>query len=72
MAKALLGHVGHDLDLRMVSELRRLRARVSELEAEVTRLEAASAASNGLMLDEDLLTLSVPDGVAPQREPALT
>jgi hypothetical protein len=56
----------------MVSELRRLRARVRELEGEVARLEAATTASNALMLDEDLLSLSVPDGVAPQREPALT
>ena len=73
MAKALLGHVGHDLDLRMVSELRRLRERVRELEAELSHLQAANAAlSSGLMLDDDMLTLSVPDGVAPQREPALT
>lgn len=73
MAKALLGHVGHDLDLRMVSELRRLRDRVRELEGEVARLQAANAAlSSRLMLDDDMLTLSVPDGVAPQREPALT
>jgi len=73
MAKALLGHVGHDLDLRMVSELRRLRERVRELEAEISHLQAANAAlSSGLMLDDDMLTLSVPDGVAPQREPALT
>jgi hypothetical protein len=73
MAKALLGHVGHDLDLRMVSELRRLRDRVRELEGDVARLQAANAAlSSGLMLDDDMLTLSVPDGVTTQREPALT
>jgi hypothetical protein len=73
MAKALLGHVGHDLDLRMVSELRRLRERVRELEAEISHLQAANATlSSGLMVDDDMLTLSVPDGVAPQREPALT
>ena len=63
MAKALLGHIGHDLDLRMVSELRRLRDRVRELEGDVARLQAANAAlSSGLMLDDDMLTLSVPDG----------
>jgi hypothetical protein len=73
MAKALLGHVGHDLDLRMVSELRRLRDRVRELEGDVARLQAANnALSSGLIVDDDMLTLSVPDGVAPQREPALT
>ena len=73
MAKALLGHVGHDLDLRMVSELRRLRARVRELESELARLQAANTAlAKGLPLDDDMLTLSVPDGVTPQREPALT
>jgi len=67
MAKALLGHVGHDLDLRMVSELRRMRDRVRELEGEVARLRAANdALSTGLM--DDMLTLSVSDRVS---EPAL-
>jgi hypothetical protein len=57
----------------MVSELRRLRDRVRELEGDVARLQAANAAlSSGLMLDDDMLTLSVPDGVSSQREPALT
>jgi hypothetical protein len=69
MAKALLGHVGHDLDLRMVSELRRMRDRVRELEHEVARLQAANTAlASGLMVDDDMLTLEVPDRVA---EPAL-
>lgn len=69
MAKALLGHVGHDLDLRMASELRRMRARVRELEGEVARLQAANTAlASGLVVDDDMLTLSVPDGVS---EPAL-
>jgi hypothetical protein len=73
MAKALLGHVGHDLDLRMVVELRRMRDRVRELEAEVARLQAAnSALASGLRLDDDMLTLEVPDRVGAQREPALT
>jgi hypothetical protein len=72
MAKALLGHVGHDLDLRMASELRRLRDRVRQLEGDVARLQEANAAlTRGLMLDDDMLTLSVPDSVA-SREPALT
>jgi uncharacterized small protein (DUF1192 family) len=72
MAKALLGHVGNDLDVRVVSELRRLRDRVRELEHEVARLQAAnSALSSGLMLDDDMLTLSVHEHVG-EREPALT
>jgi hypothetical protein len=73
MAKALLGHVGHDLDLRMVSELRRMRDRVRELEGEVARLQAAnSALASGLRVDDDMLTLEVPDRVSAHREPALT
>jgi hypothetical protein len=69
MAKALLGHVGHDLDIRMVSELRRMRDRVRELEGEVARLQAAnSALVSGLLVDDNMLTLSVPDRVS---EPAL-
>jgi hypothetical protein len=38
MAKALLGHVGGS-DLRLVSEVSRLRRRVNDLEAEVLRLQ---------------------------------
>jgi hypothetical protein len=73
MAKALLGYVGHDLDLRMASEVRRLRDRVRELEGDVARLQAANnALSSGLIVDDDMLTLSVPDGVTTDREPALT
>ena len=72
MAKALFGHVGMGPDVRVLSEMRRLRERVRELEAEVARLEAANAAlSNGLRVDDDMLSLSVPDSIAEQ-EPALT
>jgi hypothetical protein len=72
MAKALLGHVGNDLDVRVVSELRRLRIRVRELEHEVALLSAANRdLSAGLTLDDDMLTLSVHDRVS-EREPALT
>lgn len=39
MAKALLGHVGGP-DPRLVTEVRRLRQRVHDLEAEVLRLQA--------------------------------
>jgi seryl-tRNA synthetase len=73
MAKALLGHVGHDLDLRMVSELRRLRDRVRALELEVEQLQAENnELSSHLRLDQDILTLSVPDHRVGEREPALT
>ena len=52
--------------------MRRLRERVRDLEHEVARLEAANAAlRNGLHVDDDMLTLSVPDGVTEQVEPAL-
>jgi hypothetical protein len=72
MAKALFGHVGLGPDVRVMSEMRRLRDRVRELEGEVARLEAANAAlRNGLDVDDDMLTLSVPDTVAEQAEPAL-
>jgi len=72
MAKALFGHVGLGPDVRVMSELRRLRERVRDLEHEVARLEAANAAlRNGLQVDDDMLTLSVPDTVVEQAEPAL-
>jgi len=35
MAKALLGHVGSGTDLRLVDEVRRLRARLAEVESEL-------------------------------------
>jgi hypothetical protein len=72
MAKALYGHVGQDLDLRMVSELRRMRDRVRQLEIEVARLETANKELSGhLTLDDDMLTLTVAEQ-ATSREPALT
>jgi uncharacterized small protein (DUF1192 family) len=71
MAKALYGHVGQDLDLRMVAELRRMRDRVRQLELEVARLEAANKELAGhLTLDDDMLTLTVAEQPA-AREPAL-
>jgi hypothetical protein len=75
MAKALFGHVGVSPEMRVISELRRLRDRCRNLEHEVARLEAANAAlRQGLAVDDDMLTLSVPDGVAEhveEPEPAL-
>jgi len=68
MAKALLGHVGTGLDVRMVSELKRLRDRVRELESEVVRLRAENTElSTALHVDAEMLTLNVRDV-----EPALT
>jgi len=73
MAKALFGHVGVSPEMRVLSEVRRLRERCRNLEGEVARLEAANAAlRQGLAVDDDMLTLSVPDGIAEQQpEPAM-
>jgi hypothetical protein len=72
MAKALYGHVGQDLDLRMANELRRMRDRVRSLELEVARLQAANKElTDGLRIDGDMLTL-VPEHRVAEREPALT
>jgi hypothetical protein len=68
MAKALFGHVGVGPDVRVMSEMRRLRERVRDLEHEVARLEAANAELKGLR--DDMLSLSVADIV--EHEPALT
>jgi hypothetical protein len=67
MAKALLGHVGTGLDVRMASELKRLRDRVRELENEVVRLRAENAELSTLHVEAEMLTLNVRDA-----EPALT
>ena len=71
MAKALFGHVGVGPDVRVMSEMARLRERVRDLEHEVARLEAANAAlAAGFPVDDEMLSLSVPDIV--EQEPALT
>jgi hypothetical protein len=68
MAKALLGHVGTSVDMRMVAEMKRLRDRVRDLESEVVRLRAENAElTNSVRMDDEMLTLSVRD-----HEPALT
>jgi hypothetical protein len=67
MAKALLGHVGLVPDQLLVSDLRRLRARVVELEAEVERLRAVNEALTSRIAVSDDLLLTVPEA-----EPAYT
>jgi hypothetical protein len=71
MAKALLGHLSSGADPRLVAELSRLRARVSELETEVARLRmlsidadrrAAEKLARQRVLDDDVIV--VPDTVA--------
>lgn len=67
MAKALLGHIG-GFDLRTETELRRLRVRVRELEAEVMRLKALNEELSGaLSVRDELISISVSEP-----EPALT
>lgn len=61
MAKALLGHLGHSYDVRMLAELRRLQRRVKELEAELDQVRVTDLSS----VNDELLTLS-------EVEPALT
>lgn len=66
MAKALLGHVGLGLDLRMAAEVRGLRERVRELEGEVAELRAANDdLATTVDVERGLLSLST-------HEPALT
>ena len=67
MAKALFGHVGAGTDLRLVDEVRRLRARVTDLEAELARLQAThDGFVASVTVDDDLRMLTFED------EPALT
>jgi hypothetical protein len=61
MAKALLGHVGVGPDLRLAAEVRRLRSRVAELEAE---LAEARALAVHVEVDDDIRVLT--------EEPVLT
>ena len=67
MAKALFGHVGVGPDLRLADEVRRLRGRVSELEAELARAHAANDSFVASVTVDDDLRLLTLDG-----EPALT
>ena len=66
MAKALFGHVGVG-DPRLVDEVRRLRTRVSDLEAELLRLRSAhDALMASVTVDDDIRMLTLDD------QPALT
>ncbi len=68
MAKALLGYLGVGQELRMAAELRRLQARLRELETEVARLRAVNEAlAESVTVSDDLLSLTVSS-----HEPALT
>ena len=62
MAKALFGHVGAGADLRLAEEVRRLRNRVTDLEAELAHLRAAH---DGLVasvtVDDDIRMLTFDD-----------
>lgn len=66
MAKALLGHVG-GADLRLIDEVRRLRARVRDLEVELARVSAANdALMASVHVEDDIRLLTLDD------QPALT
>lgn len=65
MAKALYGHVGLSQDMRLVSEVRRMRQRIGDLEEEVARLRALNESLTVDMPEREMITL-------PEREPALT
>ena len=72
MAKALFGHVGLGTDQRLAAEVRRLRSRVEELEAELAQTRAAheqllSSVSSQSWAEDDLRLLTISDS-----EPALT
>jgi hypothetical protein len=65
MAKALFGHVGVGTDLRLVDEVRRLRGRVSELEAELSRLRSTNdALMASVVVDDDIRMLTLEDSPA--------
>lgn len=58
MAKALFGHVV-GTDLRLVDEVSRLRARVSDLKSQVQALQAENDALSASIHHDDLITLAL-------------
>jgi hypothetical protein len=59
MAKALFGHVGVGADLRLADEVRRLRGRIAELEAELAHVRAVNdALAAAVTVEDDLSTLT--------------
>lgn len=62
MAKALLGHVGGP-DPRVISEMRRLQRRVSELESELLRVRAENDALAAAIHRDELLTVEMQEPV---------
>ena len=65
MAKALLGHVGIGSDMRLAAEVRRLRARVAELEADLALVRAArDSLVAELTVEDDLRTLTLDRSLA--------
>lgn len=67
MAKALLGYVG-GADPRLATEVQRLRRRVTDLEAQVLRLQAENDHLADAVVDHSRMTLDD----SPVPEPALT
>ena len=68
MAKALFGHIGAGNDLRLAAEVRRLRARITQLEQELDLVRATSDAfAASMTVEDDLRTLTLESS-----EPALT
>ena len=60
MAKALFGHVGLGTDQRLAAEVRRLRARVAELESELELVRATrDALAASVTVEDDLRTLTL-------------
>ncbi len=76
MAKALFGHVGVGPDLRLVAEVRRLRGRVAELEAELARLSTDDDLLEAVVVVDpraaEVIDAPVEDLTPEVLEPALT